>query len=63
MQMIQEEKGLALLMGSEKMYGLLNMTTLSREYQPGGGAGGVSGARGLSAALAIASCGDACRWK
>jgi len=33
-QMIQEEKGLALLMGSEKMYGLLNMTTLSREYQP-----------------------------
>ena len=32
-KMLQEEKALALLMGSEKMYGLLNMTTLSREYQ------------------------------
>ncbi len=33
-KMSQEEKAAALLMGSEKMYGLLNMTTLSRDYQP-----------------------------
>jgi Zn-dependent M28 family amino/carboxypeptidase len=33
MKMLQEEKAVALLMGSDKMYGLLNMTTLSREYQ------------------------------
>ncbi len=32
-KMLQEEKGLAILFGSDKMYGLLNMTTLSREYQ------------------------------
>jgi len=29
----QDEKAAALLIGSDKMYGLLNMTTLSREYQ------------------------------
>jgi Zn-dependent M28 family amino/carboxypeptidase len=34
-KMLQDEKALALLFGSEKMYGLLNMTTLSREYQAG----------------------------
>jgi len=28
------EKGVALLFGSEKMYGLLNMSTLSQDYQP-----------------------------
>jgi len=33
MKMLQEEKAAALLIGSDKMYGLLNMTTLSREYQ------------------------------
>jgi hypothetical protein len=33
MKMLQEEKAVALLMGSDKMYGLLNMGTLSREYQ------------------------------
>jgi Zn-dependent M28 family amino/carboxypeptidase len=33
MKVLQEEKAVALLMGSDKMYGLLNMTTLSREYQ------------------------------
>src|SRR5208283_1714953 len=32
-KMLQDEKAAALLMGSDKMYGLLNMTTLSREYQ------------------------------
>jgi len=32
-KMLQEEKGVALLFGSEKMYGLLNMTALSRDYQ------------------------------
>jgi len=31
--MLQDEKAAALLIGSDKMYGLLNMTTLSREYQ------------------------------
>jgi carboxypeptidase Q len=35
MKMVAEEKPLALLMPSEKMFGLLNMTTLSRDYQPG----------------------------
>ena len=35
MKMIAEEKPLALLMTSEKMFGLLNMTTISRDYQPG----------------------------
>ena len=35
MKMAAEEKALAILMGSEKMFGLLNMTTSSREYQPG----------------------------
>jgi Zn-dependent M28 family amino/carboxypeptidase len=33
MKILQEEKAVALLIGSDKMYGLLNMTTLSREYQ------------------------------
>ena len=32
-KMLQDEKAVALLIGSDKMYGLLNMTTLSREYQ------------------------------
>jgi len=41
----------ALLIGSDKMYGLLNMTTLSREYQAAVHAGGLSGARGLLAGL------------
>ncbi len=34
-KLLQDEKALALLFGSEKMYGLLNMTTLSRDYQAG----------------------------
>jgi carboxypeptidase Q len=33
-KMMGDEKVAALLVGSEKMYGLLNMTTLSRDYQP-----------------------------
>lgn len=33
-KMIGEEKALAFLVGSEKLYGLLNMTTFSRDYQP-----------------------------
>jgi len=33
-KMVGEEKALALLVGSEKMYGLLNMTTFGRDYQP-----------------------------
>jgi carboxypeptidase Q len=33
-KMLAEEKIAAFLIGSEKMYGLLNMTTLSRDYQP-----------------------------
>jgi carboxypeptidase Q len=33
-KMVGEEKALALLVGSEKMYGLLNMTTFVRDYQP-----------------------------
>jgi carboxypeptidase Q len=33
-KMMTEEKGLAMLWGSEKMYGLMNMSTASREYQP-----------------------------
>jgi Zn-dependent M28 family amino/carboxypeptidase len=32
-KMLQDERAVALLLGSDKMYGLLNMTTLSREYQ------------------------------
>ena len=35
MKMVGEEKPLALLMASEKMFGLLNMTTVSRDYSPG----------------------------
>jgi Zn-dependent M28 family amino/carboxypeptidase len=35
MQMIAEEKPLALLMASEKLFGLLNMSTVSRDYKPG----------------------------
>jgi hypothetical protein len=34
-KMMTEEKALAMLSGSEKMYGLMNMSTASREYQPG----------------------------
>jgi carboxypeptidase Q len=34
MKMMSEEKVAAVLVGSEKMYGLLNMTTYSRDYQP-----------------------------
>ncbi|HEV2102672.1 MAG TPA: M20/M25/M40 family metallo-hydrolase [Candidatus Acidoferrum sp.] len=33
-KMLTEEKALAMLTGSEKMYGLMNMSTASREYQP-----------------------------
>jgi carboxypeptidase Q len=33
-KMMNEEKAAALLIGSDKMYGLLNMSTLSRDYQP-----------------------------
>jgi carboxypeptidase Q len=33
-KMVGEEKALALLVGSEKMYGLLNMTTFVGDYQP-----------------------------
>jgi carboxypeptidase Q len=33
-KMMTEEKALAMLSGSEKMYGLMNMSTASREYQP-----------------------------
>src|SRR5208282_4436841 len=32
-KMLQDEKAVTLLMGSEKMYGLLNISKLSREYQ------------------------------
>ena len=32
MKMLNDEKAAALLIGSEKMYGLLNMSTFSREY-------------------------------
>ena len=35
LKMLQDEKAVAMLLGSDKMYGLLNMTTLSREYQAG----------------------------
>jgi Zn-dependent M28 family amino/carboxypeptidase len=35
-KMIAEEKPSAVLIGSEKEYGLLNMTTYSSEYQPAG---------------------------
>jgi carboxypeptidase Q len=35
LKMLQDEKAVALLFGSEKMYGLLNMTTISRNYQVG----------------------------
>jgi Zn-dependent M28 family amino/carboxypeptidase len=33
-KMMTEEKALATLSGSEKMFGLMNMSTASREYQP-----------------------------
>jgi hypothetical protein len=33
-KMMTEEKALAMLLGSEKMFGLMNMSTASREYQP-----------------------------
>jgi len=33
-KMLAEEKPAAVLMTSEKMFGLMNMTTLSRDYQP-----------------------------
>ncbi len=33
-KMMTEEKALAMLNGSEKMWGLMNMSTASREYQP-----------------------------
>jgi carboxypeptidase Q len=33
-KMMTEEKALAMLSGSEKMYGLMNMSTASREYRP-----------------------------
>src|SRR5467141_3149716 len=33
-KMMAEEKALAMLSGSEKMFGLMNMSTASREYQP-----------------------------
>jgi carboxypeptidase Q len=33
-KMVAEEKGLAILFPSEKMYGLLNMSAQSRDYQP-----------------------------
>jgi carboxypeptidase Q len=35
-KMMTEEKALAMLSGSEKMWGLMNMSTASREYQPAG---------------------------
>ena len=35
-KMLGEEKPAAVLMASEKMFGLLNMTSLARDYQPGG---------------------------
>jgi carboxypeptidase Q len=35
-KMISEEKPAAVLIGSEKEYGLLNMSTYSRDYQPAG---------------------------
>jgi carboxypeptidase Q len=34
MKMIEEEKPLAVLIGSEKDYGLMNMSTISRDYAP-----------------------------
>src|SRR5580700_7286247 len=34
MKMIEEDKPLAVLIGSEKDYGLMNMSTMSRDYQP-----------------------------
>ncbi len=34
MKMMGEEKALAVLAGSEKMFGLLNMSTFSRDYKP-----------------------------
>ena len=36
MRMMNEEKAVALLVGSEKMYGLMNMSTFSRDYAPSG---------------------------
>jgi len=37
-KMISDEKPAAVLIGSEKEYGLLNMSTYSRDYQPAGAA-------------------------
>jgi carboxypeptidase Q len=34
-KMMAEEKAAAMLLGSEKMFGLMNMTAFSRDYQPG----------------------------
>jgi len=34
LKMMSEEKALAVMLGSDKMFGLMNMSTLSREYQP-----------------------------
>jgi len=35
LKLCRDEKAAAMLLGSDKMYGLLNMTTLSRDYQAG----------------------------
>lgn len=35
MKLLEEEKALAVLISSEKLYDLLNMTTFSKDYQPG----------------------------
>jgi hypothetical protein len=35
-KMMTEEKALGMLTGSEKMFGLMNMSTANREYQPAG---------------------------
>jgi len=34
MKMVADEKGVAVLIPSEKMYGLLNMSAMTRDYQP-----------------------------
>jgi Zn-dependent M28 family amino/carboxypeptidase len=36
MRMMSEEKAVGLIVGSEKMYGLLNMSSFSRDYAPSG---------------------------
>ena len=54
---LKEEGAAAVLMVSEKWYGLLNMGTgFSREYQPGITAVGVHDAGKCDAALAFAGC-------